>query len=93
MITTFCNSFECPDGNCEGCKGGKLWCDDPRCYPYCRACELPKDHNTIMGLIMFVMIFVFLIIAIVLFISFGPRILAFKGDDGEEYTYITSFDV
>lgn len=36
----------CPDGNCEGCSNGIKWCQDPRCEPYCRDCEMIQDHDT-----------------------------------------------
>lgn len=94
MLTTFCESFECPSGECEGCKLGKVWCDDPRCYPYCRTCDLPRHHESVVSMILFFMILIFTLIAIVLFVSYGPKMVAFHdGNVNNEYTYLTSFDI
>lgn len=73
---THCSGQTCRDGNCEGCKDGKLCCDDPRCSPYCRECELPKHHET-GGLYLTVSIGIILAIIIaILLIGYGPRFIA-----------------
>lgn len=93
MLTTFCESFECPSGECEGCKLGKLWCEDPRCYPYCRGCDLSKNHNSIVNIIMLFMIVILVMIVVVLFVSYGPKLASFHdGNPNENYVYTNSFD-
>jgi len=37
-MSSRCSSAECLNGNCEGCKNGVKFCDDPRCYPSCPDC-------------------------------------------------------
>ena len=40
-----CDVAFCPDGNCAGCKDGKLWCNDPRCFPYCSSqCNITETQ-------------------------------------------------
>lgn len=34
-----CSSSSCLNGNCEGCKNGTQWCEDPRCFPDCPSCS------------------------------------------------------
>ena len=78
MSAPHCNNSLCKDGNCPGCSNGKRWCEDPDCFPYCRACELKKNHeetgNWVVGIILVVM-FTFFIIAIFLY---GPRFIQLK---------------
>lgn len=93
MLTTFCESFECPSGECEGCKLGKLWCGDPSCYPYCRGCDLPRHHNTVINIIMLFMIVILTMIVIVLFLSYGPKLARFhNGNLYENFEYTSSFE-
>lgn len=35
MSNRCADTSTCPDGNCEGCKNGEIFPDDPRCYPDC----------------------------------------------------------
>lgn len=35
MSNRCADTSNCPDGNCEGCKNGEIFPDDPRCYPDC----------------------------------------------------------
>jgi hypothetical protein len=37
-----CSSSSCLNGNCEGCKNGVKFCNDPRCFPDCPDCEDEK---------------------------------------------------
>ncbi len=34
-----CLSSSCLNGNCEGCKIGVKFCNDPRCFPDCPDCS------------------------------------------------------
>ena len=38
-MSSNCSSVDCLDDNCEGCKNGEKFCEDPRCYPDCPNCE------------------------------------------------------
>jgi len=42
-MVSHCEGSMCPAGNCVGCKDSKVWCDDPRCTPYCAECNPPED--------------------------------------------------
>ena len=68
----------CPSGNCEGCKNGEKWCDDPRCFPYCRGCALIKDHETISAIGVWIIIATLLMITFLLFIAYGPRMVEYR---------------
>ena len=49
-----CAASNCKNGNCIGCKDGKKWCDDPRCYPYCRDCNLTPSSDGLGYLILLI---------------------------------------
>ena len=38
-MSTRCSSSTCINGNCQGCKNGVKYCNDPRCYPNCPDCS------------------------------------------------------
>lgn len=64
----------CPNGNCEGCKDGVLWCQDPRCQPYCPECSIPKDHDfAVWTMFLIIVLILIALIAIMLF-AYGPKI-------------------
>lgn len=75
MISYYCNLKTCKDGNCEGCKNHQKWCDDPRCFPQCRGCELTDHHETNANIIVWAIIVVLLFIFLILFIGHGPRMV------------------
>lgn len=62
------NYFDCPNGNCEGCKNGELNCKDPTCFPYCTGCSMQQQHTTAanysMGVVLILMITLFLVVFI-----------------------------
>lgn len=65
----------CLNGNCIGCKDGKIWCQDPRCAPYCKGCSIPKNHDlngTIVVVIILMCLFAMLII---IWAFYGPKIV------------------
>jgi hypothetical protein len=33
-----CSAANCLNGNCQGCRNGTIYCNDPRCYPNCPEC-------------------------------------------------------
>lgn len=41
-----CLSSICVGGNCQGCRNGSVWCDDPRCYPNCPGCTDNSNNNS-----------------------------------------------
>ncbi len=63
-----CSSDSCLNGNCEGCKGGVLFCEDPRCYPDCEGCPEKSNNNTsdwILITIILVLAGILLVLAII----------------------------
>ena len=68
-----CQSNTCHQGNCPGCKDGQIWCDDPRCSPYCIGCQPPGYNSEIInalfaGLLILLLLGVFLSLFL-----YGPR--------------------
>lgn len=49
MSTPYCLSDTCLNGNCEGCRNGEEYCNDPRCYPNCPNCSGKTDTDKING--------------------------------------------
>jgi len=73
-----CSEFPCTTINCEGCKDGELWCEDPQCVPYCRGCELPAGHDKMANFVFLILIILITCIVIALMVFYGPRYVQFK---------------
>jgi len=84
-----CTFETCKGGNCSGCKDGKLWCEDPRCTPYCRECQNKEGHDEA-GVFLFVtLILIFTFIVGGLLVVYGPRFVSYNdGDALESYNII-----
>lgn len=81
-----CTELTCLDGNCAGCKDGQLWCDDPRCEPFCRACEPPENYNSVINVMMLTFIVIVLLLIFVLMYMYGPRfVIMHDGDQSRPY--------
>lgn len=75
-----CNNKFCPDGNCIGCKNGQVWCQDPRCQPYCSMCAIQTttDFN---GNIVFLVILSCLITTLfIVWFVYGPQLFEHHND-------------
>ena len=46
-MTSRCSSSSCLNGNCQGCKNGVKYCNDPRCYPNCPDCSEETSVNCV----------------------------------------------
>ena len=46
-MTSRCSSSTCLNGNCQGCKNGSKYCNDPRCYPNCPDCSGETSLNCV----------------------------------------------
>lgn len=64
----------CPGGNCVGCKGGKLWCFDPKCFPHCNDCPYPKERDNLFNMVFVIMVLVLISVAILILVGFGSPI-------------------
>jgi hypothetical protein len=76
-MTSHCSDpVSCLNGNCVGCKDGQVWCQDPRCAPYCPGtqCAIPADHdfnaNIMIGIILICLTTIFFMVWFV----YGPRL-------------------
>ncbi len=55
----FCmDETECPGGNCEGCRDGARFCEDPRCSPNCKDCEPSQNRGLFVFIVIVILIFV-----------------------------------
>ncbi len=65
----------CPDGNCTGCKDGKVWCLDPRCSPYCpeAECIITNQHDAAVNIIICIVILGIISILIIYWLVYGPE--------------------
>ncbi len=46
-MSSRCSSSTCLNGNCQGCRNGSKYCNDPRCYPNCPDCSGETSINSI----------------------------------------------
>lgn len=72
---SICNdTLLCPNGNCTGCKDGQVWCQDPRCSPYCpgEQCLMDKEHDTTVNFVMVIIILCLITILIIVWFFYGP---------------------
>jgi hypothetical protein len=77
-----CKSEFCMNGgHCPGCKLGKINCDDKECAPYCRGCELIRNHDTCGNIVFFIIFVILLIICFSLLLTCGPRFVIFHDGD------------
>lgn len=66
---THCSDPSCKDGNCEGCKNGELWCQDPRCDPHCRECNPPDQQEVAVNWVFGIVIALLIIIILMLILA------------------------
>lgn len=83
VVLNHCQSSFCKNGGyCPGCnKDGTLNCGDPECAPYCRGCELPRNHDSSANLVFGIIFTLLFIIAFSLLIVLGPRFVIFHDGD------------
>ena len=64
-----CLASTCLNGNCVGCRGGTIWCDDPRCFPNCANCpntSTSTNNHSWMVTIILVLLAVLLVISFII---------------------------
>src|SRR5437016_14567266 len=64
--------------NTEGCLNGNLYCNDPRCFPYCRGCAPEKESETIGAIVVWSIILTLFLLFIILVIAYGPRFVGYE---------------
>lgn len=77
-MTDLCNSITCPDGNCEGCRDGQKWCQDPRCDPYCGNCTKMQDDEYIGGLVTLIIVACLMVAFIIMLFLYGPSMIHYE---------------
>ena len=84
MSTCCADPSCCIDGNCIGCQNGKIWCQDPRCFPYCPGdnCNYPEEHDFAVNILMTVIVMILLAILFVIWFAYGPSLFE-QHDDHE----------
>lgn len=91
---SYCSTFPCTVIDCEGCKDGKKWCDDPRCTPYCRSCPLPKGHDEAANFVFGITLFLLILIIISLIMFYGPRFFIFRNSKSDDtYSADVEYDM
>ncbi len=46
-MSSRCSSSTCLNGNCQGCRNGSKFCNDPRCFPNCPDCTGETSINCV----------------------------------------------
>ena len=64
----------CPGGNCIGCKNGNIWCQDPRCAPYCQGCAIPDDHDFNGNMVVTVILICLVALLFIVWFIYGPSL-------------------
>lgn len=68
------NTELCADGNCIGCQNGQIWCQDPRCHPYCQGeeCLMSSDHDANANIVIIIILLALIMILIIVWFFYGP---------------------
>jgi len=67
----------CLNGNCIGCRDGQVWCQDPRCSPYCpgSTCIIPKGHDVNANIIIILIIVALFAMLFIIWFMYGPQLI------------------
>lgn len=73
----------CQDGNCPGCLNGQLWCQDPRCAPYCPGslCSIPPEHDFVLNLVMAVILVSLCAMLFTVWYVYGPSVVTLHNNN------------
>lgn len=71
MNSTHCRSDFCPGGNCAGCKDGQIWCQDPRCDPYCPGCIVPDNYDRFVNTVLLIFLVCFIVLLVIVVAGWG----------------------
>ena len=74
------NPDMCPGGNCPGCRNGKVWCQDPRCGPYCQNCAVPKSFDYNANAVFLVILICLLAALFIVWFVYGPAFFRAHSD-------------
>jgi len=82
-MSSYCSDpAACLNGNCIGCKDGKVWCQDPRCEPYCpgNSCAIPNDHDFNGSMVVIIIILCLITILFIVWFVYGPQWIEYHDD-------------
>lgn len=74
------NELICPNGDCVGCKDGEVWCQDPRCQPYCPRCQMLPDHDYNANITIAIVLMCLIAILFVVWFAYGPSLFIRHSD-------------
>ena len=74
------NPDTCPNGNCPGCRNGKVWCQDPRCAPYCQYCGIPSNFDYNVNAVIIVILICILAALFIVWFVYGPSFFQTHND-------------
>lgn len=78
---SYCSKPPCTNMQCDGCKDGKIWCQDPACVPNCRGCRPPKGHEDGINLVFASILVILLTIVVAMLVFYGPRWVIYHDGD------------
>jgi hypothetical protein len=63
----------CPNGECSGCKNGQVWCQDPRCQPYCPNCNITRNHEFNVNMTVIIILICLIALLFIVWFIYGPQ--------------------
>lgn len=67
------NPITCSEGNCIGCENSQIWCQDPRCAPYCSGCAPPTNLDFVVNMTVIIILVCLIAILFIVWFIYGPR--------------------
>lgn len=74
------NEKICPGGNCIGCKNGEIWCQDPKCQPYCPQCLKHPDSDYNANIVIAIILMCLISILFIVWFAYGPSLFIQHND-------------
>ena len=65
----------CKNGDCKGCKNGKINCNDTRCAPYCPGCGIPENHDFNGSMVIIIILLCLIAILFIVWFVYGPQLI------------------
>lgn len=81
----------CPGGNCVGCRNGQVWCQDPRCQPYCGGCAIPSTFDFNANMTIIVILLCLITIFFIVWFVYGPQLFEEHNDHKRANVIVPSY--
>lgn len=92
-----CSSVTCLNGNCQGCRNGIQYCNDPRCFPNCPDCSgksslkcVSRRDNWDWGLIVSILVLALVAILLLFWFNYSLNKQYMNGDTNDDTTITTT---